>query len=157
MPPEFWIEHGVSKIDLKPFMPPSFESLMANKTKIHFYGYYKCWDPQENYYYCRENCGFEPNTERSEGTYSKYASLDDKIDGYHYFLGVVKFGIGRATSDAAHEIRDGKITRGLMSNFLKNITLISLNIAIFQTKIFNKCLIVGGQTIFGKRRLTAGP
>ena len=44
-------------------------------------------------------------------TYSKYASLDDKIDGYHYFLGVVKFGIGRATSDAAHEIRDGKITR----------------------------------------------
>jgi N-acetyl sugar amidotransferase len=111
MPPEFWSEYGVSKNDLKPFMSPSFASLMANKTKIHFYGYYKYWDPQENYYYCRENCGFEPNTERSEGTYSKYASLDDKIDGYHYFLSVIKFGIGRTTSDAAHEIRDGKITR----------------------------------------------
>ncbi|HNN60936.1 MAG TPA: N-acetyl sugar amidotransferase, partial [Leptospiraceae bacterium] len=40
-----------------------------------------------------------------------YASLDDKIDGFHYYLAYIKFGIGRATSDAAHEIRDGKITR----------------------------------------------
>ncbi|MDZ4346083.1 MAG: N-acetyl sugar amidotransferase, partial [Candidatus Binatia bacterium] len=43
--------------------------------------------------------------------YSKYASLDDKLDGLHYYLSFIKFGIGRCTSDAAHEIRDGKITR----------------------------------------------
>ena len=92
-------------------MAPSYKSLMDNETSIHFFGYYKYWDPQENYYYCRENTGFEPNTERSEGTYSKYASLDDKIDGFHYYLSIIKFGIGRTTSDAAHEIRDGKITR----------------------------------------------
>ena len=73
-------------------------------------GYYKFWDPQENYYYCREHAGFTPNTERSQGTYSKYASLDDQIDGFHY-LAYIKFGIGRTTSDSAHEIRDGKITR----------------------------------------------
>src|SRR5262249_15276306 len=30
---------------------------------------------------------------------------------FHYYLGYIKFGTGRATSDAAHEIRDGKITR----------------------------------------------
>jgi N-acetyl sugar amidotransferase len=111
LPPEFWIEHGVSMADLRPFMAPSYESIRANKTEIHFLGYYKFWDPQENYYYCRENTGFEPNTERSSGTYSKYASLDDRIDGFHYYLGYIKFGIGRTTSDAAHEIRDGKITR----------------------------------------------
>jgi len=111
LPPEFWIEHGVTQADLKPFMAPTYESLMANKTEIHFMGYYKFWDPQENYYYCRENTGFQPNNERSEGTYSKYASLDDKIDGYHYYLGFIKFGIGRTTSDSAHEIRDGKISR----------------------------------------------
>ena len=74
-------------------------------------GYYKYWDPQENYYYCKENVGFTPNPMRSEGTYSKYASLDDCFDGFHYYLGFIKFGIGRATSDTAHEIRDGKITR----------------------------------------------
>lgn len=111
LPPEFWVEHGVTANDLKPFMAPKYEDILKNQTTIHFFGYYKFWDPQENYYYCREHTGFTPNPERSEGTYSKYASLDDRIDGYHYYLAYIKFGIGRTTSDAAHEIRDGKITR----------------------------------------------
>jgi hypothetical protein len=92
-------------------MAPVHDDILKNNTEIHFFGYYKYWDPQENFYYCRENVGFSPNPERSEGTYSKYASLDDCIDGYHYYLGFIKFGIGRTTSDASHEIRDGKITR----------------------------------------------
>lgn len=111
LPPEFWIEHGVSASDLKSFAAPDYASIVNNKTEIHFFGYYKFWDPQENFYYCQENTGFQTNTERSEGTYSKYASLDDRIDGFHYYLGFIKFGIGRATSDASHEIRDSKITR----------------------------------------------
>lgn len=111
LPPEFWLQHGISEADLKPFLAPSYEKIENNATRIHFMGYYKFWDPQENYYYCSEHTGFSPNTERSEGTYSKYASLDDCLDGYHYYLGYIKFGLGRATSDAAHEIRDGKITR----------------------------------------------
>jgi N-acetyl sugar amidotransferase len=111
LPPEFWEKYGIGLADLKPFMAPSYDSIKANKTEIHFLGYYKFWDPQENYYYCREHTGFEPNPERSEGTYSKYASLDDQLDGYHYYLSYIKFGIGRTTSDAAHEIRDSKITR----------------------------------------------
>jgi N-acetyl sugar amidotransferase len=111
LPPEFWLEHGVSRADLNPFMAPKFEDIQKNETEIHFFGYYKFWDPQENYYYCQENTGFTANTERTEGTYSKYASLDDEIDGFHYHLAYIKFGIGRATSDTAHEIRDGKISR----------------------------------------------
>lgn len=111
LPPEFWVDHGLSHADLKPFMAPAYADIMRNQTEIHFLGYYKFWDPQENYYYCREHTGFTPNPERSEGTYSKYASLDDEIDGFHYYLGYVKFGIGRTTSDTAHEIRDSKITR----------------------------------------------
>ncbi|MDK4736473.1 hypothetical protein [Rhizobium sp. CNPSo 3490] len=109
--PQFWAEHGVSLADLYPFMAPRYDDIKKNETEIHFFGYYKFWDPQENYYYCLEHTGFTPNTERSEGTYSKYASLDDKIDGSRYYLAFIKFGIGRATSDTAHEIRDGKITR----------------------------------------------
>lgn len=111
LPPEFWLEHGLTAQDLSPFKAPKFEAVIENKTEIHFFGYYKMWDPQENFYYCQEHTGFQPNNERSEGTYSKYASLDDKIDGFHYYLGFVKFGIGRCTSDAAHEVRDGKIDR----------------------------------------------
>ena len=111
LPPEYWSEHGISLSDLKPFMQPPIDKIKANNTEIHFFGYYKYWDPQENYYYCREHTGFVPNPLRSEGTYSKYASLDDRFDGFHYYLGFIKFGIGRTTSDTAHEIRDGKIDR----------------------------------------------
>ncbi len=111
IPPEFWQSHGITHQELSAFLPPSFDAIKTNKTAIQFFSYYKCWDPQENYYYCREHTGFQPNSERSEGTYSKYASLDDCFDGFHYYFGYLKFGIGRATSDSAHEIRDDKITR----------------------------------------------
>ena len=57
----------------------------------------------------RENW-FSANPERSEGTYSKYASLDDKTDGFHYYMSI-KFGLGRRVEDTAHEIRDGHISR----------------------------------------------
>ncbi len=110
-PPEFWEEYGISKKELKPFQRPTIKAINDSKIEIHFFGYYKFWDPQENYYYCRENTNFKPNDTRSEGTYSKYASLDDSFDGFHYYLGFIKFGIGRATSDTAHEIRDDKIDR----------------------------------------------
>jgi hypothetical protein len=73
--------------------------------------YYHKWTPQDNFYYCSEHTGFTPNPERTEGTYSKYASLDDKLDGLHYYLSFIKFGIGRSSADASHEIRDGHITR----------------------------------------------
>ncbi len=44
-------------------------------------------------------------------TYSKYNSIDDKVDDLHYYTTYIKFGIGRATYDAAQEIRSGDITR----------------------------------------------
>lgn len=109
--PEEIKSYGVSEADIKPYLAPDEKELDKLGVEIHFYGYYKKWVPQENYYYCVEHTGFQANPVRSEGTYSKYASLDDKIDGFHYYLSYIKFGIGRATSDSAHEIRDGHLTR----------------------------------------------
>lgn len=109
--PEDLIKHGISENDIAPYMAPSNEKLDKLGCEIHFYGYYKKWVPQEFYYYCTEHTGFKANPVRSEGTYSKYASLDDKLDGFHYYLAYIKFGLGRATSDSAHEIRDGHLTR----------------------------------------------
>ena len=110
--PEQWSEYGVSAFDLNVYRGPSSEVIERRGVECHFMGYYHKWIPQELYYYCSENTGFVANPQgRSEGTYSKYASLDDRLDGFHYYLAYVKFGIGRATSDAAHEIRDGHITR----------------------------------------------
>lgn len=109
--PEDLVEYGLSERDLRPYMAPSNELLEKNNTEIHFYGYYKRWIPQENFYYCVEHNGFQPSPERSEGTFTKYASLDDQLDGFHFYLAFIKFGIGRCTSDTAHEIRDGHISR----------------------------------------------
>ena len=133
-PPSFWEKHGISKIDLEPFSAPKYSDIVNNGTEIHFCGYYKYWDPQECYYYAKENTGFTPNTERSEGTYSKYASLDDRIDGFHYYLALIKFGIGRTTSDTAHEIRDGKIERD------EGFALIDRYDAEFPQRHFNEFL-----------------
>lgn len=106
------ISEGQFKLnDFAPYIPPSASYLESRGIEVHYLGYYLKWDPQECYYYAVENTGFQANSERTEGTYSKYSSIDDKIDMFHYFTTLIKFGIGRATYDAAQEIRNGKITR----------------------------------------------
>ena len=97
--------------DFKPYIPPNAEYLESKGVEVHYLGYYLPWDPQECYYYATEHTGFQSNSERTEGTYSKYSSIDDKIDMFHYLTTLIKFGIGRATYDAAQEIRNNKITR----------------------------------------------
>ena len=64
-----------------------------------------------NYYYAAEHSNFKAAPERTLGTYSKYNSIDDKIDDFFYYTMGIKFGIGRATTDASQEIRSGDITR----------------------------------------------
>jgi len=98
--------------ELKFYSPPSIDELSQAGIKgKHFFGYYKKWSPQESYYYASEHTGFIANPERTEGTYTKYASLDDKMDGMHYFMKYIKFGFGRTTDDTSHEVRDGHISR----------------------------------------------
>jgi len=104
-------DYGLELVDLMPYLPPKSGDLKALGVQVHYLGYYVRWDPQEAYYFCVENTGFECNPERTEGTYSKYHSLDDRIDGFHFFTTWIKFGIGRATHDTAQEIRNKKITR----------------------------------------------
>lgn len=94
------------------YRQPDLRALKDLGAQQHWLSYYHKWVPQENFYYAQKHTGFVVNEDgRSEGTYSKYASLDDKTDGFHFYLAYIKFGIGRCTSDAAHEIRDGHITR----------------------------------------------
>lgn len=109
--PDLIAEYNVSVNDLNPYLPVDGARLRALGTEVHYLGYYLKWDPQECYYYAAEHTGFVPNDRRTEGSYSRYSSIDDKIDVLHYYTTLIKFGIGRATYDAAQEIRTGKITR----------------------------------------------
>ena len=97
--------------DLMSFLPPAADDLENSNIEVHYLGYYLKWTPQEAYYYAVENTGFKARPFRTQGSYSKYNSIDDKIDDLHYYTTYIKFGIGRATYDASQEIRNRHITR----------------------------------------------
>lgn len=109
---DYFTKDDYDECDLTFYSPPDIDEMKKLGIEFHWFSYYKKWIPQENYYYASENTGFQANPDgRSEGTYSKYASLDDQMDGFHFYLAFIKFGIGRCTADASHEIRDRHITR----------------------------------------------
>lgn len=127
-------ESDFTESDLTFYRPPLMEDIKDKNIQMHWFSYYHKWSPEENYQYCLKHTGFTPNTERSEGTYTNFASLDDKLDGIHYYLSYIKFGIGRATSDAAHETRDGIITRE------EAVKLVKKYDSEFPMKYFKECL-----------------
>lgn len=103
--------YGVREADLSSYMPSDPRELEEKGVEVHYLGYYLRWHPQAAYYFAVDNGGFEASPERTPGTYSKYNSIDDRIDDLHYYTTYVKFGIGRATYDAAQEVRSGDIER----------------------------------------------
>lgn len=105
-------EHfGVDQSELQPYLPADPNLIEEKNVEVHYLGYYLKWHPQSCYYYSVEHGGFEASPERTPGTYSKYNSIDDRIDDFHYYTTMTKFGIGRSTYDAAQEIRSNDIDR----------------------------------------------
>ena len=103
--------NDLSLADLSSFIPAPHDFFSEKEIEIHYLGYYLKWVPQEAYYYAVENTNFKARPFRTQGTYSKYTSIDDKIDDLHFYTTFIKFGIGRATYDASQEIRNKHITR----------------------------------------------
>ncbi len=104
-------KYNVTEGDILPYLPLPASELEKSNIEVHYLGYYLKWTPQEVYYYAVDNTGFKARPFRTQGTYSKYNSIDDKIDDLHYYTTFIKFGIGRATYDASQEIRNQHITR----------------------------------------------
>jgi len=98
----------LTRNDLEPYLPLEKKKIRKN-LNVQYLGYYIPWHPQECYYYASEKGSFEVSPERNSGTYSKYASLDDKMDDLHWYTTYIKFGIGRATYDSSQEIRNGEL------------------------------------------------
>ena len=126
--------------------------------------YYLKYNPQDNFYFASENSNFRVNPYRSEGTYTKYVSLDDKLDNLHFYTWFIKTGRGRATEDAALEVRNGIITRDEAialvkkydGEFPKNILMKYLIISILMKKNLMKQLINLDLNIFGKIKRLMG-
>jgi len=128
-------KYGLSKHDLNPYLPISEDNIFDNSIELlHITDFYN-YHPQKNYYFAKEKKTFEVNPDgRSEGTYTKYQSLDDKIDGLHFYTWFIKTGRGRATDDAALEVRNKIITRDEAKSLVKRFD------GEFPKKYFNDCL-----------------
>jgi hypothetical protein len=127
-------DFGLSTLDLQPYLPLDSSKFDESTLDVQYLGYYLPWHPQDLYYFAVENGGFKPSPERTSGTYSKYSSIDDKIDDFHYYCTYIKFGIGRATYDSAQEIRNGEIERD------EAISLIKRYDGEYPSRFENECL-----------------
>ena len=104
-------EYQFNLADLEPYKSPSLTEIENESIEVHYMSYYRKWVPQENYYYAVNNTGFTPNEKRKDGTFAKYAGIDDVMEDLHFYMQVIKFGMGRCTWDAAQEVRTGKLER----------------------------------------------
>ena len=59
---------------------------------MHWWSY-KPWLPQENYYYASEHTGL-PQMIKGPIYIHKFASIDDRLDPFHWYLAYIKFGYG---------------------------------------------------------------
>jgi N-acetyl sugar amidotransferase len=108
---ELKAEHNITKNDLKYYLPNDVDTLKKNDIRVLYLGEFERFEPQENYYLATRVTGFVANSERTQQTYTKFNSIDDKVDNFHYYTAYIKFGYGRCTEEATREIRNRYITR----------------------------------------------
>ena len=128
-------KYDLTDKDLEPYLPTTFEQIKNNNIEILHITDFINYHPQKNYYHAKKIKQFDVNPDgRTEGTYTKYQSLDDKMDGIHYYTWFIKTGRGRTTEDAALEVRNKIITRDEAKRLVKKFD------GEFPKKYFNDCI-----------------
>ena len=119
--PENWESVSVTKADLSPYVYPAEKILKKNKILAYYFSYFFKWSMFDNYNYVKKNLpNFKENLEgRTEGTFTNFDSLDDKIDDLYYYMQYIKFGFGRATRDVSRFIQNGHLDRLEGLKFIK--------------------------------------
>ena len=105
-----FLKEGISLNDLRPYLPISNTEARDKNIRVLYLGYFEKWHPQSLYYFATDHGGFTPSPTRNTGTYSRYASIDDKFDDLHFHTAFIKFGVGRASHDATQEVRSGDLS-----------------------------------------------
>ena len=107
-----WIDDQVSEKDLNPYRYPEPSKLEALGVKALYFAYFHKWSMYENYEYIKSKIEFALAAEgRTNGTFTNFDSLDDKVDDIYYYLQFIKFGFGRAVRDASRMIQNDHLTR----------------------------------------------
>jgi len=110
--PRNWVDDVVTEGDLSPYVYPSMESVSSVGVKAYYFGYFFRWSMFENYNFIKTKIDFRTNSKgRTDGTFTNYDSLDDKIDNLYYYMQFIKFGFGRAVRDASRLIQNKHLSR----------------------------------------------
>ena len=110
--PRNWVDDVVAETDLNPYLYPALGDVAATGVKAYYFGYFFRWSMYENYVFVRDKFHFRTNAKgRTDGTFTYYDSLDDKIDNLYYYMQFIKFGFGRCVRDASRLIQNGHMTR----------------------------------------------
>ncbi len=97
--------------DLAPFFYPSDEEIEKVGVRGIYLSNYMPWNARKQTEFVIRELGFETAQSRDR-TFNLYDKLDDiHANGTHDYLKFLKFGYGRATDDAATEIRHGRMSR----------------------------------------------
>lgn len=107
-----WIDEVVTERDLAPYLYPDPADIQRVGVTALYYAYFFKWSMFENYEYLKDKIDFRTAPGgRTDGTFTNFDSLDDKIDTLYYHMQFVKFGFGRAVRDASRMIQTGHLTR----------------------------------------------
>ena len=102
---------NITKKDLTPYFYPTDEEINKVGVTGLFLGSYFFWDARKQIEIIRQR-GFKIKEDGpTEGTYTNYENLDEKLVGLHDYLKFVKYGFGRATDHACIDIRNNRMTR----------------------------------------------
>ena len=108
--PEVMLQHGIDRKFLNPYIYPSDEEIKRVGVTGIFLGYFLRWNIKEQLKKVRD-LGFTLHDGPSEGTFTNYENLDNKIQGIHDYFKWLKFGYGRTTDNASVQIRLNWINR----------------------------------------------
>ncbi len=110
--PRNWVDSQVEPGDLFPYIYPSLDEVKQMGMTAFYFSYFFRWSMYENYVFIRDKFDFKLNPlGRTNGTFTNYDSLDDKIDNLYYYMQFIKFGFGRTVRDASRLIQNGQMTR----------------------------------------------
>jgi hypothetical protein len=110
--PGNWVDEEISERDLAPYVYPEPEIIRQVGVKALYFAYFFPWDVVDNYNYIKNRIDFRTcSSDRSDGTFTNFDSLDDKIDDLYYYMQMIKFGFGRASRDASRQIYRGRMVR----------------------------------------------
>jgi len=103
--------NGITEKELTPYIYPSDEDIERVGVTGLFLGSYFFWDARKQLEIIKQN-GFAVKEDGpTEGTYTNYENIDEKLVSLHDYLKYVKYGFGRATDHAGIDIRNGRLTR----------------------------------------------